>query len=142
MQLLLITYRKYCRSYTPRQSEKPVNNSAILTEDVASCMFLLRIFNTLMDTIRNSKATVLIGVTGQTGAFSKEILAQMTKDTKLSLIMPISNPTFKVEYTPDIAIRPRREIALSQREVHFLLSCIMEMKHRYPNATTSSFSPG
>ena len=32
---------------------------------------------TLLDTIRNAKATVLIGATGQAGAFSEEILSAL-----------------------------------------------------------------
>ncbi len=56
---------------------------------------------TLLDTVRNVKATILIGVTGQSGAFNKEILAQMAQNTELPLIMPISNPTTKAECTPD-----------------------------------------
>ncbi len=60
---------------------------------------------TLMDTIRNTKATVLIGVTGQSGAFTKDILDQMNKNSTLPLIMPISNPTSKVECTPDFVFQ-------------------------------------
>ena len=56
---------------------------------------------TLLDTVRNVKATILIGVTGQSGAFTKEILSQMAQNTELPLIMPISNPTAKAECTPD-----------------------------------------
>jgi malate dehydrogenase (oxaloacetate-decarboxylating) len=60
---------------------------------------------TLLDTVRNVKATVLIGVTGQSGAFSKDILEQMARNTQLPLIMPISNPTSKSECTPEFAIK-------------------------------------
>ncbi len=60
---------------------------------------------TLMDTIRNTEATVLIGVTGQSGAFTKDILVQMANNTKLPLIMPISNPTSKAECTPEFAFQ-------------------------------------
>ena len=63
---------------------------------------------TLLDTVRNVKATVLIGVTGQSGAFSKDILEQMARNTKLPLIMPISNPTSKSECTPEFAIKVMR----------------------------------
>jgi malate dehydrogenase (oxaloacetate-decarboxylating) len=59
---------------------------------------------TLLDTIRNSKATVLVGVTGQSGAFDKDIIMAMTDNTNLPLIMPLSNPTAKAECTPEFAL--------------------------------------
>jgi malate dehydrogenase (oxaloacetate-decarboxylating) len=59
---------------------------------------------TLLDTIRNCKATILIGVTGQAGSFDERILEQMSENCKLPLIMPISNPTHKAECTPEFAI--------------------------------------
>ena len=55
----------------------------------------------LLDTIRNAKATVLVGVTAQSGSFTDEIIAQMVKNGDLPLIMPISNPTAKAEATPE-----------------------------------------
>lgn len=57
----------------------------------------------LLDTVRNAKATVLIGVTGQSGAFEKPVLEQMAKNCELPLIMPLSNPTAKAECTPEFA---------------------------------------
>jgi malate dehydrogenase (oxaloacetate-decarboxylating) len=57
----------------------------------------------LLDTVRNAKATVLIGVTGQTGAFTEDVLAQVAKNCQLPLIMPLSNPTAKAECTPEFA---------------------------------------
>lgn len=59
----------------------------------------------LFDTIKNAKATVLIGVTGQSGAFDEKILAQMAKNTKLPMIMPLSNPTTKAECTAEEAFK-------------------------------------
>jgi malate dehydrogenase (oxaloacetate-decarboxylating) len=55
----------------------------------------------LLDTIRNAKATVLVGVTAQSGSFTDEIIDQMVKNGDLPLIMPISNPTAKAEATPE-----------------------------------------
>ena len=55
----------------------------------------------LLEVVKNSGATVLIGVSGQTDAFSNELLAAMKKNTDLPLIMPLSNPTSKTECTPE-----------------------------------------
>lgn len=59
----------------------------------------------LLDAVRNTKATVLIGVTGQSGAFTEDILTQMAKNCNLPLIMPLSNPTAKAECTPEQAFK-------------------------------------
>jgi len=56
---------------------------------------------TLMDAVRNSGATVLIGVTAQKGLFSEEVLAQMAKNTEHPIIFGLSNPTSKSECTPE-----------------------------------------
>lgn len=66
----------------------------------------------LLDTIKNTKATVLIGVTGQTGAFNEEILLQMSKNTDLPVIMPMSNPTSKAEALPEDVLRITKGKAL------------------------------
>jgi len=58
---------------------------------------------TLLDTIKNAKATVLVGVTGQSGAFDEKILKAMSDNTTLPMIMPLSNPTVKAECTPEFA---------------------------------------
>lgn len=58
---------------------------------------------TLLDTIRNAKATVLIGVTGQTGAFSEEILRTLAQNTRVPIVLPLSNPTSKSECTAEEA---------------------------------------
>jgi malate dehydrogenase (oxaloacetate-decarboxylating) len=60
---------------------------------------------TLLDTIRNAKATVLIGVTGQAGAFSEEILRALAQNTDVPVVLPLSNPTSKSECTAEEAFR-------------------------------------
>ncbi len=55
---------------------------------------------TLMDVVKNSKATVLIGITAQTGLFSHEILSQMAQNDEQPIIFALSNPTSKCECTP------------------------------------------
>ncbi len=60
---------------------------------------------TLLDTIKNTGATALIGVTGQTGAFDETILKQLSENSDLPLIMPLSNPTAKTECVPETAIK-------------------------------------
>ena len=54
----------------------------------------------LVDIIRNAKPTVLIGVTARPGLFSGEVLEAMAASDAQPVIMPLSNPTSKVECTP------------------------------------------
>jgi malate dehydrogenase (oxaloacetate-decarboxylating) len=60
---------------------------------------------TLLETIKNAKATVLVGVTGQSGAFDDSILKAMSENTNQPVIMPLSNPTAKAECIPADAFR-------------------------------------
>ncbi len=60
---------------------------------------------TLLETIRNAGATVLIGVTGQTGAFSEEILQTLAQNTEIPVVLPLSNPTANSECTAEEAFR-------------------------------------
>jgi malate dehydrogenase (oxaloacetate-decarboxylating) len=54
----------------------------------------------LLDTVRNAKPTVLIGVSGQQGAFSEAAIREMAKISKRPIIFPLSNPTSHCEATP------------------------------------------
>ncbi|MEP0772852.1 MAG: NAD-dependent malic enzyme [Acidobacteriota bacterium] len=60
---------------------------------------------TLFDVVRNTRATVLIGVTAQTGLFDRTILTQMGENDARPVIMPLSNPTANSECTPEEALR-------------------------------------
>ena len=54
----------------------------------------------LLDVVRNAKATVLIGVSGQQGAFTEEAIRAMAKNAERPIIFPLSNPTSRSEGTP------------------------------------------
>jgi malate dehydrogenase (oxaloacetate-decarboxylating) len=54
----------------------------------------------LLDVIRNAKPSVLIGVSGQAGAFTQEAVREMAKHTARPVIFPLSNPTSHSEATP------------------------------------------
>jgi malate dehydrogenase (oxaloacetate-decarboxylating) len=60
---------------------------------------------TLLETVGNAKATVLIGVTGQAGTFSEEILHALAQNTDIPVVLPLSNPTSKSECTAEEAFR-------------------------------------
>ena len=54
----------------------------------------------LADVVRNVHPTILLGTSGQPGAFTHEIVTDMASHTEQPIIMPLSNPTALVEATP------------------------------------------
>jgi len=55
---------------------------------------------TLLDVVREAKPSVLIGVSGQMGAFNEQAVREMAKHTARPVIFPLSNPTSRSEATP------------------------------------------
>jgi malate dehydrogenase (oxaloacetate-decarboxylating) len=54
----------------------------------------------LLDVIRRVQPTVLIGVSGQAGAFTEQAVREMAQHTARPIIFPLSNPTSHSEATP------------------------------------------
>jgi malate dehydrogenase (oxaloacetate-decarboxylating) len=54
----------------------------------------------LVEVVRNAKPTVLIGVSGQPGAFTEEAIRTMAACVERPVIFPLSNPTSRCEATP------------------------------------------
>jgi malate dehydrogenase (oxaloacetate-decarboxylating) len=54
----------------------------------------------LVDVIKNTKPTVLIGVSGQPGAFTEEAIRTMANQVDRPVIFPLSNPVSRCEATP------------------------------------------
>jgi malate dehydrogenase (oxaloacetate-decarboxylating) len=54
----------------------------------------------LLDVVRNARPTVLIGVSGQAGAFSEPVVRAMAECNDRPVIFPLSNPTSRAEATP------------------------------------------
>jgi malate dehydrogenase (oxaloacetate-decarboxylating) len=55
---------------------------------------------TLFDVVRHAKPTVLIGVSGQAGAFDEASVREMAKHTARPILFPLSNPTSRSEANP------------------------------------------
>nr|WP_298414940.1 NAD-dependent malic enzyme [uncultured Halomonas sp.] len=54
----------------------------------------------LLDVVENAGLTVLIGVSGQKGLFTEAIIRALHANCSNPLVMPLSNPTSRVEATP------------------------------------------
>jgi malate dehydrogenase (oxaloacetate-decarboxylating) len=54
----------------------------------------------LLETIRNAKATVLLGLSGQPGAFTEDMVRAMANNHEWPIIFPLSNPTSSAEAKP------------------------------------------
>ncbi len=61
--------------------------------------------NTLMDTVQRVKPSILIGCSAQAGAFSQEIIKNMSTHCERPIIFPLSNPDEKCEATPENILR-------------------------------------
>ncbi|HVI72554.1 MAG TPA: malic enzyme-like NAD(P)-binding protein, partial [Pyrinomonadaceae bacterium] len=53
-----------------------------------------------LDVVRNVRPTILIGTSGQRGAFSEEIVREMARHVDRPVIFPLSNPTSRSEAAP------------------------------------------
>ncbi len=54
----------------------------------------------LLEVVQQAKPDVLIGVTGVPGLFSQTVIEAMAHGCKRPVVMPLSNPTSRVEATP------------------------------------------
>lgn len=66
----------------------------------------------LSDVVKNVRPTLLIGVSGQAGAFTEEIVREMAAHVERPVIFPLSNPTERSEATPADLMKWTREKAI------------------------------
>lgn len=59
----------------------------------------------LLDVVKNAKPTVLIGVSGQPGLFTQEVIEALNANCARPIVMPLSNPTSRVEAVPSDIIQ-------------------------------------
>ena len=54
----------------------------------------------LAQVVKQAKITVLFGVSGQKGLFTQEVIESLCVNTEHPIVLPLSNPTSRVEATP------------------------------------------
>lgn len=54
----------------------------------------------LLDVVRNARPSVLVGVSGQPGLFTKAVIEAMQQHCERPVVLPLSNPTSQVEAQP------------------------------------------
>lgn len=74
---------------------KELTNQWLLDEQFAS----------LIEVIERVKPGILIGVSGQAGLFTEQVIRGMKQHCSLPIIFPLSNPSRQVEATPDQVIK-------------------------------------
>ena len=58
----------------------------------------------LAQVVKQGKITVLFGVSGQKGLFTQEVIETLCVNTEHPIVLPLSNPTSRVEATPQEVI--------------------------------------
>jgi malic enzyme len=59
----------------------------------------------LQAVVRAYKPTMLVGTSGQPGAFTEEVIREIARQVERPLVFPLSNPTSKCEAKPEDVIR-------------------------------------
>jgi len=62
-------------------------------------------FASLLEVMNGAKPDILIGVSGQAGLFTENIIKAMKNHCELPIIFPLSNPSRQVEATPEQVIQ-------------------------------------
>jgi len=93
----------------PHRRFYPIDRFGLVTEDMTELRaeqvaYARRrdedLGSTLEDVVRRVRPTVLIGVSGQAGAFSEAAVREMARHTERPVIFPLSNPTSRAEAHP------------------------------------------
>ena len=96
----------------------------------------------LFDVAKNGQPTVLIGVSGQPGTFTQEIVEEMARHSDRPIIFPLSNPTSRVEALPSDILRWTRGRALVAAGSPFAPVTADGVTHRIAQCNNCYIFPG
>lgn len=80
--------------------QRPLAQDALQVQQWAGSTDMI----SLLDVVKHAQPTVLIGVSGQPGLFTEAIIKTMTSHCQHPIILPLSNPTSRVEALPSDVI--------------------------------------
>ena len=80
--------------------QRPLAQDAVKVQDWTNSADMI----SLLDVVQHAKPTVLIGVSGQPGLFTEEIIKTMASHCEHPIVLPLSNPTSRVEAAPSDVI--------------------------------------
>ncbi|WP_298145178.1 NAD-dependent malic enzyme [uncultured Acinetobacter sp.] len=80
--------------------QRPLAQDAVQVQDWTNSADMI----SLLDVVQHAKPTVLIGVSGQPGLFTEEIIKTMASHCEHPIVLPLSNPTSRVEASPSDVI--------------------------------------
>lgn len=96
----------------------------------------------LLDVVRHSKPTILIGVSGQPGLFTEEIIREMHHHCHHPIIMPLSNPTSRAEARPQDVIAWTEGAALMATGSPFAPVHYQDRTYPIPQCNNAYIFPG
>nr|WP_113867409.1 NAD-dependent malic enzyme [Brenneria salicis]NMN91988.1 NAD-dependent malic enzyme [Brenneria salicis ATCC 15712 = DSM 30166]RBP61295.1 NAD-dependent malic enzyme [Brenneria salicis ATCC 15712 = DSM 30166]RLM30298.1 NAD-dependent malic enzyme [Brenneria salicis ATCC 15712 = DSM 30166] len=96
----------------------------------------------LLEVVSNAKPTILIGVSGQPGLFTEEIIREMHRHCARPIVMPLSNPTSRVEARPEDIIRWTDGAALVATGSPFSPVIYQDKVYPIPQCNNSFIFPG
>jgi malate dehydrogenase (oxaloacetate-decarboxylating) len=96
----------------------------------------------LKDVVANAKPSILIGVSGAPGMFTQDIIQTMMQHHEVPIIMPLSNPTSRIEATPENIIQWTQGKAIVATGSPFDPVTYNEKSFEIPQCNNSYIFPG
>jgi malic enzyme len=96
----------------------------------------------LSDVVQNFEPTILVGVSGQPGAFSEAIVASLLQGCARPVVLALSNPTSKVEATPEDVLRWTRGAAIVGTGSPFAPVTVNGVTHEIGQGNNAFVFPG
>ncbi len=96
----------------------------------------------LLDVVRNAKPSVLVGVSGQPGLFTKAVIEATQVHCERPVVLPLSNPTSQVEAQPVDILRWTSGKAIVATGSPFKPVDIAGQRHEIAQCNNSYIFPG
>ncbi len=96
----------------------------------------------LLDVVRHAKPSVLIGVSGQAGLFTEEIVREMLRHCPRPIIMPLSNPTSRAEARPQDVLAWTEGAAMMATGSPFASVIYHDRRYDIPQCNNAYIFPG